>query len=204
MSMSQKETIVPGMGGAESGYQRNHGNNNYSGNESMGTQFPGMDCSYQKKNTKPLLGFLYSVSRIGSGEYWPLYQGANTIGSSEDCNVVLRECTVSEKHAELVIRKMKNSGDVDAAIIDQRSTNGTMVNGESIKISEPKECVSGDVITIGDHYELLVIIIKAKECGLEPVKDFMPVDSRWDDTQYEPDPDFEHRDTFDSGGTKLM
>lgn len=175
--MSQRETVVPGMGGVESGYQRNSGNSNYSANESKGTHVPGMDSPYQKKNAKPLLGFLYSVSRVGSGEYWPLYQGSNTIGTSGECNIVLREATVSEKHAELVIRIMKNSGDVDAAIIDQRSTNGTMVNGESIKISEPKECVSGDVITVGDHYELLVIIVKAKEHGLEPVKDFIAIES---------------------------
>lgn len=214
--MSQKETIVPGMGGTESGYQRNCGNNNYLGNDLNGTQFPGMDgsykSSYQRKSTKPLLGFLYSVSRVGCGEYWPLYQGSNTIGNSEDCDIVLREGTVSENHAELVIRMMKNSGDVDAAIIDQRSTNGTMINGESIKISEPKECVSGDVITIGDHYELLVIIVKAKEHGLELVKDFIQVDSDdevvFDNNRFKPHPNFETIGAQDndqiSGGTKPM
>lgn len=172
--MAQGKTIVPGMEDLSSGYSRNSSNNNDF--ENTGTRIRGLDFPEVQKNAKPLLGFLYSVSRTSYGEYWPLYQGSNSIGSSNECDIVLKEGTVSMQHAELVVRKMKNSGDVDAAIIDQRSTNGTMVNGESIKISVPRECITNDIITIGDHYELLLILIKAKEHGLDLIKNFISVD----------------------------
>lgn len=175
--MAQGKTIVPGMEDLSSGYSRNSNNNDYD-NDQFGTHFPGVDFPGVQMNKKPLLGFLFSVSRTSYGEYWPLYQGSNSIGSSNECDIVLKEGTVSSQHAELVVRKMKNSGDVDAAIIDQRSTNGTMVNGESIKISVPRECVNNDVIIIGDHYELLLILIKAKEHGLDLVKDFISDDGQ--------------------------
>lgn len=207
--MAQGKTIVPGMEDLSSGYSRNSGNNNDFDN--TGTRIRGLDFPETQKNTKPLLGFLYSVSRTSYGEYWPLYQGSNSIGSSNECDIVLKEGTVSKQHAELVVRKMKNSGDVDAAIIDQRSTNGTMVNGESIKISVPKECVTNDVITIGDHYELLLILIKAKEHGLELIKDFINEDEMgfepFDNNKSSNNDNFDTSDDnsdYVHGGTKAM
>lgn len=126
--MSQNKTVVPGMEDGNS-YGNAHSNDFYSRNTnvrsaSQGTVVPGMenmndqvhqgqgnhgDNKHSVHQTgKPVVGFLYSISRQGIGEYWPLYQGQNTIGSSPKCDVCLREGTVSGDHAVDVIRKMKN------------------------------------------------------------------------------------------------
>lgn len=55
---------------------------------------------------KPIVGFLYSISRTGIGEYWPLHIGQNIIGNGPDCDIVLGEGTVSHKHANLHINKI--------------------------------------------------------------------------------------------------
>ena len=99
---------------------------------------------------KPIAGFLYSVSRTGAGEFWPLQIGQNTIGQSENCDIVLPEGTVSQEHAVLVVRKMKNPEKVIASISDARSTNGTMLNGVSLGFTA-EECKNGDIITIGEN-----------------------------------------------------
>jgi hypothetical protein len=70
--------------------------------------------------TRTLAGFLYSVSRSAQGEYWPLYVGSNSIGSSVACSIVLEDVSVSEIHADLVIRKMQNKG-LFAYVQDQPS-----------------------------------------------------------------------------------
>lgn len=124
---------------------------------------------------KPLFGFLYTISKTAAGEYWPLHQGQNTIGTDPSCDIVLSEGTVSSQHAVLMVRPMKNTGKVIASIIDARSTNGTMLNGESLAF-DPVECKNGDVITIGDNYELFVILINAAELGLKVSENFVPVE----------------------------
>ena len=130
-------------------------------------------------NTKPLLGFFYSVSKGIKGEYWPLYLGANTIGSDSGCSVCLKEATVTKKHATLVIRQMQNQcEDVGLCVFiqDDYSMCGTLVNGVALDFN-PKECKSGDIITIGENYELFLILVDPKGLGLEPKKDFdVPVE----------------------------
>ena len=123
-------------------------------------------------NQKPIVGFLYSISKSASGEFWPLRIGSNSIGRSADCDVCLGEATVSEQHAVLVVRQMKNPEKIIASICDARSTCGTMINGESLGF-DPRECFSGDIITIGEHYDLYFILIDAKQIGLNVCRDFM-------------------------------
>ena len=122
--------------------------------------------------SKPVVGFLYSISRTVAGEYWPLHVGQNTIGKSETCDIVLKEGTVSEEHAVLMVRKMKNPETVIASINDARSTNGTMLNGESLPFSAV-DCKNGDIITIGDNYEMLLILIDTAKLGLKVSTDFI-------------------------------
>ena len=73
----------------------------------QGTQLPEMNQSTRGierpdavvATSRPVIGFLYSVSRTAGGEYWPVCLGENTIGRADDCDVCLKEMTVSEHHA---------------------------------------------------------------------------------------------------------
>ena len=80
----------------------------------------------------------------------------------------------------LVVRKMKNPEKVIASISDARSTNGTMLNGQSLGFSA-EECKNGDIITIGDNYELYLILIDAASLGLKPVEGFIATEAAEED-----------------------
>lgn len=121
---------------------------------------------------KPVVGFLYSISRTAVGEYWPLHIGVNTIGSSAQCDVQLCEATVSEEHAELVVRLKKKPASLIASITDAHSTNGTMINDESLGFSA-QECFNGDVIVFGENYKCVLLLIDPSVYGLEVCKDFI-------------------------------
>jgi pSer/pThr/pTyr-binding forkhead associated (FHA) protein len=134
---------------------------------------------------KPILGFLYSVSKDYAGEYWPLYLGANTIGRGEDYSISLNEGTVSQRHATIVIRQMQNQGEHAGLFVfiqDVGSMCGTQVNGVTLDFN-PKECKNGDIITIGENYEMYFILIEPKQLGLAPKENFKsvsePVQDEW-------------------------
>lgn len=179
--MSQNKTVIPGL---------DNSNQIPNGAQSATTSYapydgktvvPGVTPGNSGVspttvvNNKPIVGFLYSISRTGYGEFWPLRVGPNSIGRARSCDIYLPEGTVSEQHAEFVIHLMKNPEKVSAAIYDQRSTCGTMINGESLGF-EPREVVNGDIVTIGDHYDLYVILIDVKQLGLSVCQQFIPVD----------------------------
>lgn len=174
--MSSNKTIIPGM---EDAYteQPNFGNQNAKVQD--GTCIPNpfgtIPNSVNVPNQKPVIGFLYSISKSSSGEFWPLRIGSNTIGRV-DCNVSLGEATVSEQHAVLVVQQMKNPEKIIAWINDSGSTCGTMINGESLGFDR-RECFNGDIITIGEHYDLYFILIDAKQIGLNVCRDFIPTQS---------------------------
>lgn len=154
-----KGTVVPGMEGAVTN----------------AASMPYSQSQQSKQGTgKPVVGFLYSISRSAAGEYWPIHIGQNTIGQNPASDIVLSEGTVSSDHAVLVVRKMKKPEKVIASISDARSTNGTMLNGESLGFSAV-ECKNGDIITIGDNYELYLVLIDAPTLGLKVCEDFIPI-----------------------------
>ena len=172
--MSSNKTIIPGM---EEAYaeQSNFGKQNAKMQD--GTCIPNPFGAIPPapsvvSNQKPVIGFLYSISKSAAGEDWPLRIGSNSIGRSADCDVCLSESTVSEQHALLVVRQMKNPEKIIASICDARSTCGTMINGESLGFDQ-RECFNGDIITIGEHYDLYFILIDAKQIGLNVCRDFM-------------------------------
>jgi len=192
--MSQNKTVVPGMDGADlSGDSRrnNVGNDFYSrgtsrisGGNQQGTIVPGMsrvagsphsirqeNLQNRKSQEVPVIGFLYSISRQGVGEYWPVHVGRNTIGRDANNDVVLAEYTVSGLHASLSVRKMKSNGKVIALIRDEGSKTGLLVNGEELGY-EGHECFNGDIITIGCNYTLLLILVNAEEAGLSVAEHF--------------------------------
>lgn len=171
--MSSNKTIIPGM---EDAYteQPNFGKQNTKVQD--GTYVPNPFGTIQVaptvNNQKPIVGFLYSISKSASGEFWPLRIGSNSIGRSADCDVCLSEATVSEQHAVLVVRQMKNPEKIIASICDARSTCGTLINGESLGFDQ-RECFNGDIITIGEHYDLYFILIDAKQIGLNVCREFI-------------------------------
>lgn len=171
--MSSNKTIIPGM---EDAYieQSNFGKQNAKAQDGtcVPNPFGTIPSSQQTNNQKPIVGFLYSISKSGTGEYWPLRIGSNTIGRSDNCIVTLSEATVSEQHAVLVVQQMKNPEKVIAWINDSGSTCGTMINGESLGFDR-RECINGDIITIGEHYDLYFILIDAKRIGLNVCRDFI-------------------------------
>ena len=122
---------------------------------------------------KPVLGFLYSVSRSSFGEFWPVYLGPNTIGRSENADIVLREGTVSSEHATLIVHQ-EDDGEVYAGIKDNGSTHGVKVNGKSAHF-DVVGCNNMDVIKIGKSYELLFVLLDAKASGLKKAENFVEV-----------------------------
>ncbi|MBQ8760339.1 MAG: FHA domain-containing protein [Bacteroidales bacterium] len=176
--MSGSKTVFPGM---EDAYSASNNNFNNQGANMGGPGFPNFDApnAQQNVNNKPIVGFLYSISKTNVGEYWPLRIGSNSIGRSQDCDICLSEATVSAQHAVLVVRQMKNPDKIIASICDARSTCGTMINGSSLGF-EPKECFNGDVITIGEHYEFYFILIDAKQIGLSVCAEFSPAEVQMD------------------------
>lgn len=202
--MSQNKTVFPGVGdegdftpnrGRSYGTPQppqNHTNGPKPRAERQGTIFPGMNpqgapspepsgaaapgsTPRNASAGKPVVGFLYSISRTGAGEYWPLHIGQNIIGSREDCDIVLGEGTVSKQHANLHINKMKKPEKTEAVISDMGSTNGTLVNGNSISMARPMECVNGDIITVGENYELVLLLVDTKALGLEVSSNFIDI-----------------------------
>lgn len=201
--MSQNKTVIQGLEpddnfNGSSGYTSQNFYSRSNSSAARGTVVPGMqDAAFESGNAqeaaaapqisrviqkgKPVVGFLYSVSRTPLGEFWPIQMGKNTIGQSSDNDIVLPEGTISSQHAIIVTRQGKNG--IIAAIKDTESTNGTFINGEPIDFTA-EECHNGDVITIGNNYQLLFILIDAAKLGLAPNKDFIPVndsDSEADD-----------------------
>lgn len=138
---------------------------------------------------KPVVGFLYSISKTPAGEFWPLQIGRNTIGQGSDADICLLEGTVSINHAVLVVRQIKNTGGVIAAITDTQSTNGTMLNGETIGFSAV-ECHNGDIITIGDNYELFLILVDSAKLKLSVSPNFIPVENEDEVADSEDIPNF--------------
>lgn len=201
--MSQNKTVIPGISGnadvnaggfgpAPDFYSRNgrvSGRGTVVSDMSLdnpaGTPMQGGQQAAPKYivSGKPVVGFAYSISRSPVGEFWPLHVGQNTIGKDPGCDIVLTEGTVSGEHAVLVVRKMKNPEKVIASISDARSTNGTMINGVSLGF-QAEECKNGDIITIGDNYELYITLVDVAELGLKVSENFVHVDEAPEDNGF--------------------
>lgn len=201
--MSQNKTVFPGLG-QEGDFNPNQGYpgnrqpySRSSQNRGNGTVYPGMEApagqprssanrqqNQSKPSGKPIVGFLYSISRTGVGEFWPLHIGQNIIGNAPECDIVLGEGTVSQKHANLHINKMKKPEKTEATISDLGSTNGTQVNENSVSVARPVECVNGDIITIGENYDLLLLLIDTKAIGLHLAENFIDTRDEQEDAGF--------------------
>ena len=170
--MSTTKTNFPGMN-SNAGMQ----GNNPQGPSQM-TQFPGMGSNFNKEK-RPILGFLYSVSRTPYGEYWPLFVGSNPVGRGSNNAICLKESSVSDNHATIVVRRMQNKGESEGIFVfvqDTGSMYGTMLNGVTLDFN-PRECKNGDIITIGANYELYVILIDPNALGLATKEGFQSIEA---------------------------
>ena len=176
------KTIIPGMSVDNSNPSQNHRATGASKLKStvypVMPQDPAVAPNSARGNDKPIMGFLFSVSKTALGEYWPLYVGPNTIGRNASNSICLSETSVSDNHATIVIRQMQNNGVANGIFVfvqDIGSTCGTMLNGSTLGFN-PEECHSGDIITIGMNYELYVILVDPASLGLAPKADFKASD----------------------------
>ena len=192
-------------------YQRPEGGNSTFGNETyvpgMQQNAPGVTNQVNSEGVKgddknPVVGFLYSISRKGIGEFWPLHLGPNTIGRSSENDIQLLEASVSDKHASLSVRKMKTTGNLIASVQDSGSKNGMFLNDEELDF-ERHTCKNGDVLTIGSCYKLVLLLIDANAYGLSVAEDFVPVDEEQVDEPNRPNglSFYERGERADYGGT---
>lgn len=127
------------------------------------TLIPGVNTNRGEAGLSQLAGFLYSASKTLAGEFWPIYLGSNTIGRASNNNIVLQEATVSDYHAEIHVISRANK--IIVYVKDDQSKTGTLLNGELLRNNA--DLKTGDVITVGEHYELYVVIINPSELGLK-------------------------------------
>lgn len=171
--MNNNNTVIPGIG-----IQPNQPARPVSGVPAgqaffpQSTVIPGVSPQNPvepfNKPSGQILGFLFSVSRSMAGEYWPIMLGANNIGRGSENSIVLDEMTVSTSHAS--IHAICRSEKLTVYIKDDQSKTGTLLNGELLR--SEADLKNGDVITIGEHYELYVVLLNATEIGLKPNPDF--------------------------------
>lgn len=162
-TMDQNETIVPGRNYVQQNEQSNATRvNNASTREARGEANEG----------SPVVGFLYSISRQGVGEYWPIRLGRNTIGRSESCDIQLAEASVSDLHASLSVKIMKSSGRLVASIKDEGSKTGLFLNDEELAYDN-HSCKNLDVVVVGSSYRILIVLIDAPDYGLTAADNFI-------------------------------
>jgi len=102
---------------------------------------------------------------------YPLLEGTVRIGRSADNDICVDDNTVSGHHAVLdVTPSAYLDGVNDIYIVDQRSTNGTVINGRHIKRHLFKH---GEVAQIGQHEFKLV---DEEALGFEQTMIFIPED----------------------------
>lgn len=191
--MSQNKTIVPGvdyenLGNTElddslygSLYSRSEasGNRTYIPDVSKSLGGLGQEVMPQREpslgqadgnrlvslQNRVVVGVLFSISHGLLGEIFPLYLGRNVIGQTVNCDICLKEKSVSSEHAILYIRKDGNTAQLNMTITDYNSTYGTTVNEmdaryETLPINE------NDVLTIGKHYQFLVKVFDVENARL--------------------------------------
>lgn len=118
-----------------------------------------------------VIGVLFSISKGLLGEIFPLYLGRNMLGSSDECDVCLKEGTVSAEHAVVFARSDGYPGECYLSVTDYGSTHGTMINHRDCRY-ETSPLNDGDTLTIGKHYRFVVRLFDVKGSGLHEDSEF--------------------------------
>jgi len=91
----------------------------------------------------PVVGWLVAMSGEQKGEDFRVRDGQNMLGSSPDCDIVIRDLTVSGHHASIRHKEER------FILTDLDSTNGTFLNqgAESVAREDLKD---NDTVRVGD------------------------------------------------------
>ena len=96
-----------------------------------------------ERRRPPVVGWLVALTGDQKGEDFRLHEGQNVIGTSTDCQITLRNPTVTARHASLRYQDGK------FFLTDLDSTNGTYLNDRPDRITR-EELKDSDLIRIGD------------------------------------------------------
>ncbi len=74
-----------------------------------------------------------------------------SVGRARNCDVVLRYSYVSKLHAHFITTAAGGVADPSAefSLVDQKSHNGSQVNGKTLEPGKPVAVVSGDELVLG-------------------------------------------------------
>ena len=93
------------------------------------------DKDFGNKERKRLVGFLVTFSLSPNGEFFPLYEGKNTVGRDDQSHICIQgDSTISERHLSILFRPV----DRKFKFKDEQSSNGTFINGELMDEGELK------------------------------------------------------------------
>ena len=106
------------------------------------------------QGVRKLVGFLVTYSQTASGEYFPVYEGKNSIGRNNSNDVVIDDDAVSGEHLVLAYYPQNNKFYFDTVGLTQ---NGTYLN-DKFFVRGGDELVDSDVLTVGSTKLLLIVI----------------------------------------------
>lgn len=104
-------------------------------------KFSKLAKSAGKKSNK--LYFIFTDGKYKGGEFHLSFQDSLTLGRDITSDVAIVDERVSRVHAII------KSKDEKAFITDQKSTNGTLLNGNKLVGNKPVELTPGDKVSIG-------------------------------------------------------
>ena len=91
----------------------------------------------------PVVGWLVAMSGEQKGDDFRVREGQNTLGSSPDSDITIRDVTVSGHHASIRHKDQK------FILTDLDSTNGTFLNEVSESVAR-EELKDNDTVRFGD------------------------------------------------------
>ena len=115
------------------------------------------------EDVKIVRGFLFTASRQGNGEFWPLYVGTNTIGRLMTCDICLPDENVANRHAELDLEQ--GEGGLAVSLCVFQDEYATQLNGLTLDAGVVK-CHDRDIIAIGDNLQFLLLLADVEKYGL--------------------------------------
>ena len=96
-----------------------------------------------EKRKPPVVGWLVAMNGEHKGEDFRLVEGQQVIGSGADANILLRDATISGRHASVRYKDQK------FYLTDLDSSNGTYLNDADASISR-EELKDNDMVRFGD------------------------------------------------------
>jgi len=90
----------------------------------------------------PVVGWFVAMDGEQKGEDFRIRDGQNILGSGADADIVIRDATVSSRHASLRYKDQK------FYLTDLDSTNGTFLNAASESLAR-EELKDNDVVRLG-------------------------------------------------------